>query len=45
LTLPGPPKRAGYHRYWLAEHHLATRVASSSTPVLVALLADAQPYV
>jgi alkanesulfonate monooxygenase SsuD/methylene tetrahydromethanopterin reductase-like flavin-dependent oxidoreductase (luciferase family) len=34
-------ERAGYRRYWVAEHHLASGVASSSTPVLVALLAAA----
>ncbi|MGD9525683.1 LLM class flavin-dependent oxidoreductase [Pseudonocardia sp.] len=31
----------GYHRYWVAEHHLVSGVASSSTPVLVALVAAA----
>jgi alkanesulfonate monooxygenase SsuD/methylene tetrahydromethanopterin reductase-like flavin-dependent oxidoreductase (luciferase family) len=34
-------ERAGYRRFWVAEHHLAPGVASSSTPVLVALLAAA----
>jgi alkanesulfonate monooxygenase SsuD/methylene tetrahydromethanopterin reductase-like flavin-dependent oxidoreductase (luciferase family) len=34
-------ERAGYLRYWVAEHHLASGVASSSTPVLVALIAAA----
>ena len=34
-------ERAGYRRYWVAEHHLAAGVASSSTPVLVALIAAA----
>lgn len=34
-------ERAGYHRYWVAEHHLNPGVASSSTPVLVALIAAA----
>lgn len=34
-------ERAGYRRYWVAEHHLASGVASSSTPVLVALIAAA----
>lgn len=34
-------ERAGYRRFWVAEHHLASGVASSSTPVLVALLAAA----
>ena len=33
--------RTGYHRYWVAEHHLNPGVASSSTPVLVALIAAA----
>lgn len=33
--------RAGYRRYWVGEHHLNPGVASSSTPVLVALLAAA----
>ncbi|MFC4946016.1 LLM class flavin-dependent oxidoreductase [Pseudonocardia sp. GCM10023141] len=34
-------ERAGYARYWVAEHHLNPGVASASTPVLVALLAAA----
>ncbi|TWF79831.1 luciferase family oxidoreductase group 1 [Pseudonocardia hierapolitana] len=34
-------ERAGYRRYWVAEHHLASGVASSSTPVLAALIASA----
>lgn len=34
-------ERAGYRRFWVAEHHLASGVASSSTPVLVALIAAA----
>jgi alkanesulfonate monooxygenase SsuD/methylene tetrahydromethanopterin reductase-like flavin-dependent oxidoreductase (luciferase family) len=34
-------ERAGYRRYWVAEHHLASGVASSATPVLVALIAAA----
>jgi alkanesulfonate monooxygenase SsuD/methylene tetrahydromethanopterin reductase-like flavin-dependent oxidoreductase (luciferase family) len=34
-------ERAGYRRYWVAEHHLAPGVASSSTPVLVASIAAA----
>jgi alkanesulfonate monooxygenase SsuD/methylene tetrahydromethanopterin reductase-like flavin-dependent oxidoreductase (luciferase family) len=41
IYLARATERAGYHRYWVAEHHLATGVASSSTPVLVALLAEA----
>ena len=31
----------GYHRYWLAEHHLAQGVASSAPQVLIALVAAA----
>lgn len=34
-------ERAGYLRYWVAEHDLVPGVASSSTPVLVALIASA----
>lgn len=33
-------ERFGYRRFWLAEHH-AVAVASSSTPVLIALIAGA----
>ncbi|MBO4275649.1 MsnO8 family LLM class oxidoreductase, partial [Microbispora triticiradicis] len=32
---------AGYHRYWLAEHHLTPGVASSSTAVLIGAVAAA----
>lgn len=31
----------GYHRYWLAEHHLAAGVASSAPAVLIGLVAAA----
>jgi alkanesulfonate monooxygenase SsuD/methylene tetrahydromethanopterin reductase-like flavin-dependent oxidoreductase (luciferase family) len=31
----------GYHRYWLAEHHLTPGVASSAPAVLIALVAAA----
>ncbi|MFC5952715.1 LLM class flavin-dependent oxidoreductase [Pseudonocardia lutea] len=41
IDLARAAERAGYHRYWVAEHHLATGVASASTPVLVALIAAA----
>jgi alkanesulfonate monooxygenase SsuD/methylene tetrahydromethanopterin reductase-like flavin-dependent oxidoreductase (luciferase family) len=41
LDLARVAERAGYLRYWVAEHHLAPGVASSSTPVLIALLAAA----
>jgi luciferase family oxidoreductase group 1 len=32
---------AGYHRYWVAEHHNMPAVAATNPPVLVALLAGA----
>ena len=32
-------ERHGYHRYWMAEHHNMTGVASSSTAVLIAHVA------
>ncbi|QJY49896.1 LLM class flavin-dependent oxidoreductase [Pseudonocardia broussonetiae] len=41
IDLARVAERAGYHRYWVAEHHLNPGLASSSTPVLVALLAAA----
>lgn len=41
IDLARVAERAGYHRYWVAEHHLAPGVASASTPVLVALIAAA----
>ena len=41
IDLARVAERAGYARYWVAEHHLVTGVASASTPVLVALIADA----
>lgn len=41
IELARVAERAGYHRYWVAEHHLVPGVASSSTPVLVALIAAA----
>ncbi|TCK22153.1 LLM class flavin-dependent oxidoreductase [Pseudonocardia endophytica] len=41
IDLAQVAERAGYARYWVAEHHLNPGVASSSTPVLVALIAAA----
>ncbi len=41
LELARVAERAGYHRYWLAEHHLVPGVASSSTPVLTGQVAAA----
>ncbi|MBW0105635.1 MsnO8 family LLM class oxidoreductase, partial [Pseudonocardia sp. KRD291] len=41
IDLARAAERAGYHRFWVAEHHLNTGVASSSTPVLVGLIAAA----
>jgi luciferase family oxidoreductase group 1 len=41
IELARAAEAAGYRRYWVAEHHLTPGVASSSTPVLIALLAGA----
>jgi alkanesulfonate monooxygenase SsuD/methylene tetrahydromethanopterin reductase-like flavin-dependent oxidoreductase (luciferase family) len=41
IELARVAERAGYLRYWVAEHHLVPGVASSSTPVVVALIASA----
>ncbi len=32
-------KKRGYHRYWLAEHHNMTGIASAATSVLIGYLA------
>jgi alkanesulfonate monooxygenase SsuD/methylene tetrahydromethanopterin reductase-like flavin-dependent oxidoreductase (luciferase family) len=41
IDLARRAEEAGYHRYWLAEHHLAPGVASSAPAVLIGLVADA----
>ncbi|HEX4359082.1 MAG TPA: MsnO8 family LLM class oxidoreductase [Pseudonocardia sp.] len=41
IDLAQATERAGYHRFWVAEHHLAEGVASSAPAVLVALIAGA----
>jgi alkanesulfonate monooxygenase SsuD/methylene tetrahydromethanopterin reductase-like flavin-dependent oxidoreductase (luciferase family) len=41
IDLARVAERTGYRRYWVAEHHLMPGLASASTPVLVALIADA----
>lgn len=38
LDLAKVADRAGYHRYWLAEHHLAPGVAAASPAILIALI-------
>ncbi|HEY4006586.1 MAG TPA: LLM class flavin-dependent oxidoreductase [Pseudonocardia sp.] len=41
IDLAQVAERSGYHRYWVAEHHLAEGVASAAPAVLVALIAGA----
>jgi alkanesulfonate monooxygenase SsuD/methylene tetrahydromethanopterin reductase-like flavin-dependent oxidoreductase (luciferase family) len=41
IDLAQAAERAGYHRYWVAEHHLTPGVASSVPGILVALVASA----
>ncbi|MFC5834238.1 MsnO8 family LLM class oxidoreductase [Nonomuraea insulae] len=41
IDLAQRAERAGYRRYWLAEHHFAPGVASSAPAVLIALVAAA----
>jgi alkanesulfonate monooxygenase SsuD/methylene tetrahydromethanopterin reductase-like flavin-dependent oxidoreductase (luciferase family) len=41
IDLARRAEAAGYHRYWLAEHHLAPGVAGSAPAVLIALVAAA----
>jgi alkanesulfonate monooxygenase SsuD/methylene tetrahydromethanopterin reductase-like flavin-dependent oxidoreductase (luciferase family) len=41
VDLAQAAERSGYHRYWVAEHHLNAGVASAQPAVLIALLAGA----
>ncbi|GAA1018285.1 putative monooxygenase (luciferase-like) [Acrocarpospora pleiomorpha] len=41
IDLARRAEAAGYHRYWLAEHHLTPGVASSAPAVLIGLVAAA----
>ncbi|WP_261562045.1 LLM class flavin-dependent oxidoreductase [Frankia tisae] len=41
LDLARRTEKFGYHRYWLAEHHLVPGVVSSAPAVVIALVADA----
>lgn len=41
IDLAQAAERSGYHRFWVAEHHLAEGVASAAPAVLVALIAGA----
>jgi luciferase family oxidoreductase group 1 len=41
IALARTAEQAGYHRYWVAEHHNMPAVASTNPPVLIALLASA----
>jgi alkanesulfonate monooxygenase SsuD/methylene tetrahydromethanopterin reductase-like flavin-dependent oxidoreductase (luciferase family) len=41
IDLAQTAERSGYHRFWVAEHHLAEGVASAAPAVLVALIAAA----
>ncbi len=41
LALARTADDAGYHRYWLAEHHNMPAVAATNPPVLISLVASA----
>ncbi|GAA0528886.1 putative monooxygenase (luciferase-like) [Saccharopolyspora subtropica] len=41
IDLAQRTERLGYHRYWVAEHHLTPGVASAAPAVLIALIAGA----
>jgi luciferase family oxidoreductase group 1 len=41
IGLAQTAESAGYHRFWVAEHHNMPAVASTNPPVLIALLASA----
>ncbi len=40
VDLARAAERAGYHRYWLAEHHNMPGVASAATAILIAMWRD-----
>jgi luciferase family oxidoreductase group 1 len=40
LDLAQHAERLGYHRYWVAEHHNMTGIASAATAVVIGYLAD-----
>lgn len=39
LSLAQQSEKLGFHRYWLAEHHNMTGIASAATSVLIGYLA------
>ncbi len=41
LSLARVAEAAGYHRYWVAEHHNMPAVAATNPPVLIAMIAAA----
>jgi len=41
LSLARAAEQAGYHRYWVAEHHNMPAVAATNPPVLIAMIAAA----
>jgi luciferase family oxidoreductase group 1 len=41
LALARVAEEAGYHRYWVAEHHNMPAVAATNPPVLIAIIAAA----
>jgi alkanesulfonate monooxygenase SsuD/methylene tetrahydromethanopterin reductase-like flavin-dependent oxidoreductase (luciferase family) len=45
VELAQATERAGYHRYWIAEHHLNPGVAGSHTPVVISLVAGATTHI
>jgi alkanesulfonate monooxygenase SsuD/methylene tetrahydromethanopterin reductase-like flavin-dependent oxidoreductase (luciferase family) len=45
LDLARHAEAFGYHRYWIAEHHMAPGVAGSAPPVVIALVAGATQHI
>jgi alkanesulfonate monooxygenase SsuD/methylene tetrahydromethanopterin reductase-like flavin-dependent oxidoreductase (luciferase family) len=45
IDLARQAERSGYHRYWLAEHHLTPGVASSAPAVLIGAVAAATQHI
>jgi len=44
ISLAQAAEEAGYHRYWLAEHHNMPGIASAATPVVIGQVAQATKH-
>ena len=45
VKLAQAAEKSGYRRFWMAEHHNMTDIASAATPVLLSYIAARTQYV